>query len=80
MDAIIFFKIQIVIQFDEVVQGPLYVYYELTNYYQNNRRYIKSTSQSQLLGQVHFNLTFYCLKTNVRRGFQPDLYNVTNAC
>ena len=44
--------VQITIQFDEVIQGPLYVYYELTNYYQNNRRYIKSTSQSQLLGQV----------------------------
>ena len=51
---------QITIEFDEIIQGPLYVYYELTNYYQNNRRYIKSTSQSQLLGQVRGDRLLSC--------------------
>ena len=32
--------------------GPLYLYYELTNYYQNHRRYILSRSLGQLQGQV----------------------------
>jgi len=30
--------------------APIYVYYRLTNFYQNHRRYIKSSDSSQLLG------------------------------
>lgn len=33
------------------LEGPLYVYYQLTNFYQNHRLYVKSQSVSQLLGQ-----------------------------
>lgn len=35
----------------EDVTGPLYVYYELQNFYQNHRRYVKSRSAYQLQGQ-----------------------------
>jgi len=33
------------------VTGPIYVYYELKNFYQNHRRYVKSRSAYQLEGQ-----------------------------
>lgn len=34
------------------MKPPIYVYYELDNYYQNHRRYVKSRSSLQLLGEV----------------------------
>ena len=36
--------------FTEAVTGPLYVYYEISNFYQNHRRYVKSRSAYQLMG------------------------------
>lgn len=35
----------------EDIEGPLYVYYQLDNFYQNHRRYVKSRSFSQLKGE-----------------------------
>lgn len=35
---------------DEDVDGPVYVYYQLDNFYQNHRRYVKSRSSNQLQG------------------------------
>lgn len=35
----------------EEMKSPVWVYYELTNFYQNHRRYVKSRSASQLLGE-----------------------------
>lgn len=35
----------------EDVPGPVYVYYELENFYQNHRRYVQSRSSYQLEGQ-----------------------------
>lgn len=32
------------------VKGPVYVYYQLNNFYQNHRRYVKSRDSSQLNG------------------------------
>ena len=32
------------------ISGPIYVYYQLDNFYQNHRRYVKSRSFSQLQG------------------------------
>lgn len=33
------------------MKGPVYVYYQLDNFYQNHRRYVKSRDSSQLNGQ-----------------------------
>ncbi|KNC50358.1 uncharacterized protein AMSG_12017 [Thecamonas trahens ATCC 50062] len=33
------------------MKAPVYVYYELTNYYQNHRRYVKSRNDAQLRGE-----------------------------
>jgi hypothetical protein len=33
------------------VQQPIYVYYQLDNFYQNHRRYVKSKDAKQLMGQ-----------------------------
>mmetsp|Transcript_17628 Transcript_17628/g.23218 ORF Transcript_17628/g.23218 Transcript_17628/m.23218 type:complete len:379 (+) Transcript_17628:141-1277(+) len=35
---------------DKDMDGPVYVYYHLTNFYQNHRRYVKSLSSDQLRG------------------------------
>lgn len=43
-------KCMININIDEDVDGPLYVYYQLENFYQNHRRYVKSRSSDQLQG------------------------------
>ncbi|CAN0131984.1 unnamed protein product [Scytosiphon promiscuus] len=40
------------IEVDEFMKPPIYVYYELDNYYQNHRRYVKSRSSLQLLGEA----------------------------
>lgn len=32
------------------IEGPVYVYYQLDNFYQNHRRYVKSRSFNQLQG------------------------------
>mmetsp|Transcript_11011 Transcript_11011/g.25822 ORF Transcript_11011/g.25822 Transcript_11011/m.25822 type:complete len:379 (-) Transcript_11011:164-1300(-) len=36
----------------EDLAAPVYVYYELTNFYQNHRRYVKSYDRLQLLGDT----------------------------
>ena len=33
-------------------EGPVYMYYGLTNFYQNHRRYVKSRDDKQLYGQI----------------------------
>eukprot|EP00164_Ancoracysta_twista_P001928 GFYU01002533.1.p2 GENE.GFYU01002533.1~~GFYU01002533.1.p2 ORF type:complete len:406 (-),score=156.31 GFYU01002533.1:432-1649(-) len=33
------------------MKGPVYIYYQLTNFYQNHRRYVKSRSDRQLRGE-----------------------------
>ena len=35
---------------DTPIQGPIYVYYQLDNFYQNHRRYVKSRDNQQLAG------------------------------
>jgi len=41
---------EITLNINEKIEGPVYVYYELGNFYQNHRRYVKSRSYSQLMG------------------------------
>lgn len=36
----------------KLMKGPIYVYYQLTNFYQNHRIFIKSFSNNQLNGEV----------------------------
>ena len=42
----------ITFSFNEDVSGPLYVYYGLTNFHQNNRRYTKSVMTDMLTGST----------------------------
>lgn len=36
---------------DTQISGPIYVYYQLDNFYQNHRRYVKSRDNEQLNGK-----------------------------
>ena len=38
------------IEIDSDIPQPIYVYYQLDNFYQNHRRYVKSRSNEQLMG------------------------------
>eukprot|EP01006_Ploeotia_vitrea_P036447 TRINITY_DN66022_c2_g1_i1.p1 TRINITY_DN66022_c2_g1~~TRINITY_DN66022_c2_g1_i1.p1 ORF type:complete len:330 (+),score=175.78 TRINITY_DN66022_c2_g1_i1:126-1115(+) len=38
---------------DQDMTAPVYFYYQLTNFYQNHRRYVKSRSDSQLRGTLN---------------------------
>ena len=40
----------ITIDIEEDITAPVYVYYQLDNFYQNHRRYVKSRSNAQLMG------------------------------
>lgn len=42
----------VTLKIEKDMTGPLYFYYELTNYYQNHRRYVKSRSDAQLRGSL----------------------------
>lgn len=45
------------------MKEPIFVYYELTNFYQNHRRYVKSRSDAQLSGTVYIDPNDAALKT-----------------
>ena len=42
---------QVTLNVDTDISAPIYVYYQLENFYQNHRRYVKSRSNTQLLGK-----------------------------
>jgi hypothetical protein len=48
------------------MEGPVYVYYELQNFYQNHRRYVKSRSDDQLRGVDNW------MKTGAAYGWDAD--------
>jgi hypothetical protein len=81
------------ITFDEGVNGPLYVHYGLTNFFQNNRRYKKSVLTDMLVGSDTIDeddlaLDCYPLIYNGTRQLYPcglqantyfnDVYSVSN--
>lgn len=37
---------------EETIKAPVFLYYRLTNFYQNHRRYVKSLSAKQLKGEA----------------------------
>ena len=41
---------EITIKVHEDVTAPVYLYYQLTNFYQNHRKYVKSMDRAQLMG------------------------------
>mmetsp|Transcript_9637 Transcript_9637/g.21987 ORF Transcript_9637/g.21987 Transcript_9637/m.21987 type:complete len:282 (-) Transcript_9637:662-1507(-) len=45
---------QVTVKVDDDMPAPVYVYYELTSFYQNHRSYVKSYDKSQLLGDVEW--------------------------
>lgn len=42
-------------------RGKVYMYYGLTNFYQNHRRYVKSRDDNQLLGQLNHFVSSDCI-------------------
>ncbi|KAK9267240.1 hypothetical protein L1049_009662 [Liquidambar formosana] len=50
------------------MKAPIYIYYELDNYYQNHRRYVKSRSDQQLLHGLKYNATSSCKPEESRNG------------
>lgn len=45
-------KCEVTIDIEADMEGPVYMYYGLTNFYQNHRRYVKSRNEAQLLGNI----------------------------
>lgn len=43
-----------------ILQGTVYLYYGLNNFYQNHRRYVKSRDDYQLLGRLSDNPSSDC--------------------
>merc|ERR1712088_578445 len=50
-------KCEVTIEIKEDMEKPVYMYYGLTNFYQNHRRYVKSRSEAQLLGKIETKTT-----------------------
>ncbi|KAE8742953.1 hypothetical protein FOCC_FOCC011447 [Frankliniella occidentalis] len=45
-------------------EGKVYMYYGLTNFYQNHRRYVKSRDDNQLLGRLSTTPAYDCMPFN----------------
>ncbi|XP_043689987.1 putative ALA-interacting subunit 2 [Telopea speciosissima] len=58
----------IVLRVRQRMEAPIYVYYELDNYYQNHRRYVKSRSDRQLLHGLKYNDTSSCKPMDSNNG------------
>nr|GMD87939.1 putative ALA-interacting subunit 2 isoform X1 [Ipomoea batatas] len=50
------------------MKAPIYIYYQLDNYYQNHRRYVKSRSDQQLLHGLRYNTTGSCKPEDTNNG------------
>ncbi|XP_058098349.1 putative ALA-interacting subunit 2 [Magnolia sinica] len=49
-----------ILQVQKHMKAPIYIYYQLDNFYQNHRRYVKSRSDQQLLHGLKYNDTSSC--------------------
>lgn len=61
---------------NEALQAPIMVYYQLNNFYQNHRRYVKSKSNKQLAGEI---LTAEDIKTDCEPVYLNEHLNVKYA-
>jgi hypothetical protein len=60
---------------DKKMSAPIYVYYDLDNYYQNYRRYVRSLDSSQLGGENSTSSACDPIRYVNNRGSNPDLPN-----
>ncbi|XP_042477462.1 ALA-interacting subunit 3-like [Macadamia integrifolia] len=52
----------------KLMKQPIYVYYELDNFYQNHRRYVQSVSAAQLTDPNSENITTGCAPEDIANG------------
>ncbi|XP_073149692.1 putative ALA-interacting subunit 2 [Henckelia pumila] len=50
------------------MKAPIYIYYQLDNYYQNHRRYVKSRSDQQLLHGLEYKDLRSCAPEDIHHG------------
>ncbi|KAJ1525023.1 hypothetical protein ONE63_009869 [Megalurothrips usitatus] len=53
-------------------EGKVFMYYGLTNFYQNHRRYVKSRDDNQLLGRLSKSVAYDCIPFNVNSSSPGD--------
>lgn len=49
-----------ILKVPKFMKAPIYIYYQLDNYYQNHRRYVKSRDDKQLLHGLKYNKSSLC--------------------
>ncbi|KAK9842792.1 hypothetical protein WJX74_002489 [Apatococcus lobatus] len=54
----------------KAMKAPVYIYYEIDNFYQNHRRFVKSTSNAQLRGEA--------VAASTLTNCEPELYQDSN--
>lgn len=54
-----------------VIQPDVFMYYGLTNYYQNHRRYVKSRDDFQLIGELSKTPSTDCIPYAYNDNKQP---------
>lgn len=59
-----------ILQVPRHMKAPIYIYYELDNYYQNHRRYFKSRSDEQLHYGLKYNDTSSCKPEEFNKGLR----------
>lgn len=70
------FNVEVDMRIEKDMNPPIYVYYELTNFFQNNRRYVRSVSPQQMAGVPISmdNLKLYCEPMLYVNGENNDSY------
>ncbi|XP_022146609.1 putative ALA-interacting subunit 2 isoform X2 [Momordica charantia] len=56
------------LEINKTMKAPIFIYYQLDNYYQNHRRYVKSRSDKQLLHGLAYNDTSSCKPVQSHNG------------